>query len=378
MIIKNIKNFIISKKILKILITTFVIGFAIIGFGLTTAYFAVKLHITDDPGAVDYNDRIYQELAQKDKKNAKNDSAYFAGIDNRRALDYYKIMVISKFYPENANLMLEALTHNKDANLASKMIAAVEMKLQDNQDYNLLISKGEEIFNKQVNKDKNNNCFEWMNIPEWSDLKQAIVKDKHLIDSAAKVSGVEPRLVVCCLIGEQIRLFNSKREIYKTYIGPLKVLAVESTFSLGVTGIKEFTAIEIENNLKNRSSEYYLGEKYENLLDFNSADTANMRYNRLVDYKNHYYSYLYAALFLHQVQSQWEKAGYSISNRPEILITLFNLGYIVSKPKPDPKVGGSRIEIGDKIYTFGAVGFDFYYSGELAKEFPYSKEKFYN
>jgi hypothetical protein len=39
-------------------------------------------------------------------------------------------------------------------------------------------------------------------------------------------------------------------------------------------------------------------------------------------------------------------------------------------------VGGSRIEIGDNRYTFGAVGFDFYYSGELAKEFPYEKVKF--
>ncbi len=242
------------KKFFRYFFYSVILLFAFIGFGLTSAYFAVKLHITNDPGGVDKNDRIYQALADRDKSSAFNDSTYFAGLDNRRALDYYKIMVISKFYPVNANFLLDGLTNNKDAALASKMIAAVEMKLQDNSDYQALIKKGEEIFNTKVKKqDTLANCFVWMNVPEWTVLKESIINDKKSIDSAARVSGVESRLVVCCLIGEQIRMFNSKREIYKSYIAPMKVLSVESKFSLGVTGIKDFTAMEIERNLKNKN-----------------------------------------------------------------------------------------------------------------------------
>ena len=77
-----------------------------------------------------------------------------------------------------------------------------------------------------------------------------VKKDKHLIDSVATLTGVEPRLIVSVLVGEQIRLFNSSREAYKKWIGPLKILSVETTFSLGVTGIKPFTAQTIERNLK--------------------------------------------------------------------------------------------------------------------------------
>jgi hypothetical protein len=367
-----------GKKVVKFFIYTFIIVFALIGFGLTSAYFAIKWHITDDPGAVDYNDRLYKELADKSSHANYNDSAYFNFLNNDRAEDYMKIMLIGKFYPHNANLILNALNNSNDAGLADKLIAAVEFKMQENKEYQDLFEKSREIIEQPVKHDTIPCVFPWMNIPEWNDLKIAISKDKRIIDSAASLAGVESRIVVCCIIGEQIRLFNSKREIYKAYIGPLKVLSVESQFSLGVTGIKDFTAKAIENNLKDSSSVYYLGSKYKQLLDFNSEVPDTERYYRLVNYRNHFYQYLYAALYLHQVEKQWRKMNYEISNRPEILTTLYNVGFTYSVPKADPKVGGSRIMINDKSYTFGGVGFDFYYSGELVKEFPYLKKKFWD
>ncbi|MFM8243902.1 MAG: hypothetical protein ACKN86_13950, partial [Crocinitomicaceae bacterium] len=86
---------------------------------------------------------------------------------------------------------------------------------------------------------------------------------------------------------------------------------------------------------------------------------------RLIKGGDHFYSYLYTALLLRQYQSQWERAGFSLSNRPDVLGTLFNLGYEKSKPKKDPQVGGSSFVIGEKEYTFGGICFEFYYSGEL-------------
>jgi hypothetical protein len=67
-----------------------------------------------------------------------------------------------------------------------------------------------------------------------------------------------------------------------------------------------------------------------------------------------------------------------ISNRPEILLTLFNIGFKGSQPKPNPQVGGAQVKVHNQSFTFGGIGFDFYYSGELTKEFPYLEQKFWN
>ncbi|MBP5758016.1 MAG: hypothetical protein J6W45_01275, partial [Bacteroidales bacterium] len=186
----------------------------------------------------------------------------------------------------------------------------------------------------------------------------------------------DPRLIVGCLVGEQMRLFNSKREMYKQYLGPVKVLSVQSQFSLGVNGIKDFTAMKVESNLKDPNSEYYMGKEYEHILDFHTGDPTTERVNRLVDYRNHLYSYIYTGCILHQTMKQWQRAGYDISNRPDILFTLFNVGFSQSKPKPDPKCGGSHVTIHDRVYTFGAIGFDFFYSGELTNDFPLHEKHF--
>ncbi|MBO7225006.1 MAG: hypothetical protein J6V35_03760, partial [Bacteroidales bacterium] len=169
---------------------------------------------------------------------------------------------------------------------------------------------------------------------------------------------------------------NSKREMYKKYLGPVKVLSVQSQFSFGVNGIKDFTAMQVEKHLKDDTSAFYMGKKYENILDFTTENHQEERMNRLVDYKNHYYSYLYTACILHQTKMQWQRAGYDIASRPEILFTLFNIGFSESHPGPNPKCGGSSIKVGDYIYTFGTIGFDFYYSGELIEEFPFEKQRF--
>jgi hypothetical protein len=258
----------------------------------------------------------------------------------------------------------------------SQMIAACELYVKNEPSYNDMVNKQKQVLASTNTNVANKHAILWMNTPEWEALKVAIVKDKAKIDSAAMVTGVEPRMIVSCLIGEQIRLFNSKRETYKKYLGPVKVLSVQSQFSFGVNGIKDFTAAWVERNLKNDTSVFYMGKKYEHILDFKTADHETERINRLVDYRDHYYSYVYTGCILHQTKKQWERAGFDISNRPEILFTLFNIGFSESHPSANPQCGGSHITVADKIYTFGAIGFDFYYSGELVDEFPYLKKRF--
>jgi len=347
--------------------------FSLIGFGLTAAFFAVKLHLTDDPGVVDMNDRYFQEIRSKYGKltNRVEENADF---DQMRL--FQRLSVLSKYYPENAGYILNAYNTTKNLTETWRMIEAAEMHLQNNNSYHNEIQnvsnhkvENEDVFNS-------GSVYKWMNISEWQDFKIAVGKDKALIDSAAYLTGVEPRLIVAVLVGEQIRLFNSNREAYKKWIGPLKILSVETTFSLGVTGIKVPTAQKIEQNLKDSTSIFYLGKEYENLLDFSTKSVGQERFQRLTSYKNHFYSYLYAALNVKQMKVQWERSGYPIDSRPEILATLFNIGFESSIPKENPVVGGSGINIKGKKYSFGAVAYEFYYSGELFDLFPFKKSKF--
>jgi hypothetical protein len=68
--------------------------------------------------------------------------------------------------------------------------------------------------------------------------------------------------------------------------------------------------------------------------------------------------------------SQWKNAGFDISARPEILSTLYNIGFSHSKPNANPSSGGAAIEVGGVTYSFGDLAAQFYYSNELISEFP--------
>lgn len=343
--------------------------FAIAGAAIIGAWAIYKLGFTNNRGAIDRNNRYLAEIATLD---VPSDSLSIQAADADRMI---KLAALNKAFPVNGRIIWEASKYCENPAIVDKMIAAAEVYVHDNTEYNALKAELEALVGKTTTI-IDTNVVPWMNTPEWEALKVAILKDKELIDSAAMLTGVEPRLIVGCLVGEQIRLFNSKREMYKKYLGPVKVLSVQSQFSLGVNGIKEFTARQVEHNLKNDTSEFYMGEEYENLLDFSTAEPDTERVARLVDYRNHLYSYIYTGCILHQTMLQWRRAGYDISDRPDLLFTLFNVGFSQSVPKSDPKCGGSHITVADKIYTFGAIGFDFYYSGELAEEFPLHEVRF--
>lgn len=355
----------------RITVITVVLIYAAIGFFLTTAYFAVKWHLTDDPGSVDRNDRYYQKVYEKYKGFDSSDLKY------NEAKLFYKLSILHQYYPRNARLLSEAYIHTHNPYLVEKMLDIVDVYMKDNSDYKREIANIPQLPQK-LNYDYSLSVYYWMNMFEWEDFKIALSKDEQVIKRVSRETGVSPRLIAAMIVGEQIRLFDSQREAYKKWIGPLKILSVESQFSWGVTGIKPGTAHLIEHYLKDSTSVFYLGSKYKNLLDFKTTQVDTERFYRLTDFHNHYYSYLYAAVYLKQIYIQWLKAGYDISDRPEILATLFNLGFEVSKPKPNPRVGGSNILVKGRLYTFGVLAYEFYFSGELHDEFPYTTHVFWD
>jgi hypothetical protein len=178
-------------------------------------------------------------------------------------------------------------------------------------------------------------------------------------------------MIAAAVVPEQMRFFVDNREVFKRYFEPLKILASLSQFSLGVSGMKQKTAEDIERYTNDPTSVFYPGEGYAVLIAYSSSTTNTDQelFNRLTDEKDHYYSYLYTALYLKQIEMQWKRAGYDVSKRPDVLVTLFNLGFSASAPKPNPKVAGASITLGGQSYSFGDLGATFYHSEELTQEF---------
>jgi hypothetical protein len=191
-----------------------------------------------------------------------------------------------------------------------------------------------------------------------------------VIKDVEEKTGVSSRLILSMVAVEQLRLYHTERQTFKELFKPLKILGTQTQFSWGIAGIKESTAIEIEGHLKNKDSLYYPGKEYENLLDFKTPDISQERFYRLTDYKDRSYQYLYVALFLKELEAGWKNSGFDISDRPEILATLFNIGFANSNPKADPQIGGAEIGIKGKDYSFGRLAGEVYYSEELTDIFP--------
>jgi hypothetical protein len=212
----------------------------------------------------------------------------------------------------------------------------------------------------------------WIDTEEYQSFRNAVPKDADKINAAAKAADINPRLIVAALLAEQIRLYtDASRESFKQFFQPLQILGIQSQYSWGVMGIKRDTAVQIEDNLKDATSTYYLGPQYEHLLDFGDAtDTEQARFDRLTAKHDQYYSYLYAALYMKQIMKQWSDAGFPIDNKPAIVATLYNIGFAHSTPNANPQAGGAAITVGGKTYSFGDLAYEFYYSNELLQYFP--------
>ena len=202
----------------------------------------------------------------------------------------------------------------------------------------------------------------WNQTPEWKTVSGGLEKDAPVIEKVSQETGIPARVIAAVVVPEQLRFFTSEREIFKSYFEPLKILGSLSQFSLGVSGVKQETAGEIEKNVPSQLAA---------LIAYTPEEGAHdaALYTRLTNPKDHYYSYLYTALYIKEVEAQWQQSGFDIRNRPGIIATLFNIGFANSKPKADPQVGGAPIDIGGTTYLFGELAENFYNSNELGDIF---------
>lgn len=346
---------------------------------LLAGFLAVRFNLTRTAGDVDQNTNFYNSLA-----NSLADNFLPSSQDKQLISDtkvYCSLYMLSDYADYNTATILSVYEKNKSYELAEKMMLAVQLRLKNNPELNnkLAVCNQEDIpkinlawLQEKLKNPKQANIFEWQNEEPWQIIRQAVVKDKDQINRAGQELGISPRLILSVAIVEQLRLYYTQRELFERVFKPLKILASANKMAWGVMSIKEAAAILAENNLKDNKSAFYLGDKYEHILDFSTSDITKERYDKLTDEKNHYYSYLYGGVIIKEFIAQWQKAGYNIEDRPEILATLFNIGLQNSKPKDNPQVGGSKITIGNSDYVFGSLAYEFYYSGDLIAEFPYA------
>lgn len=221
-------------------------------------------------------------------------------------------------------------------------------------------------------KNQASTTCEWNQTPEWEVVKGGLTKDAHIIERVSRETGVSERMIAAVVVPEQTRFFTSNREVFKRYFEPLKILGSLSQFSLGVSGIKQDTAEAIERFAQDPNSAFYPGAGMSALIAYEATTTPHgeLLYFRLTDDKDHYYSYLYTALFIKEVEEQWSRAGFDITQNPEAVATLFNIGFQGSHPNDNPKAAGAIITTGGKNYAYGTLGALFYRSNELAAIFP--------
>lgn len=398
------------KKLLLFSVLLFVAYFGVLAFG----FFGVRYGWTNESGIVDPKNTAFAAVAGVSTEATVNSRAdvaigdvptipVVAAVENstsaaeqvqdvasikiaQEAVIICGVRELEKLFPTNAQDIAKAYPMTRNDVIARKMLFAVALRSPEFQ--SAFAGCGQRTVSdtsidafmdgaaNQLKGISAESAFSWMNMSEWDTLHDAAKKDATAINRASVAAGIEPRLLVSDLVAEQTRLFHSGRELFKKFFEPLKILGNATQFSLGVMGVKDKTARETEAHLKDPSSPYYLGPSFEKILDFpDGVDVDAERFRRLTNDNDHYYNYLYAAVYLKQMLMQWQNAGFPMQYRPEIADTLYNVGFAHSKPKADPAVGGAAISVGDAQYSFGSLGYEFYYSGELLDEFPYETNK---
>ncbi len=344
-------------------------------------FLAVNYHVTDVAGTIDPNTPAYNDFAARGGFGAHslpytptNDEA--ANEAQRRAI-VCRLDALDRQWPLDADRVRAALKDGVSYPTIAHMLFAVQLRLPVNgvvfQSWSACDDATRAMTLPPLSP-STVSIFPWLNTSEWSTVSTAFTKDVAVVTKVSGQVGVPARLIVAVAMVEQLRLYFTEREVFEKIFQPLKILGNATQFAWGIMAIKEATAIDIEQHLADRHSPWYLGPGAGHALDYQpGADMAKARFTRLTDEHNHYYSYLYGALELRQFLAQWQRSGYPIDARPEILATLFNIGFGHSHPSATPNVGGSTLTIASTEYTFGGLAYEWYYSGAMRDVFPYPK-----
>ena len=341
--------------------------FALIGFAVTSIFIASRLGLFDVRGSVESHKAFVANEAIAVVPKSLEGSV--SGTD---ALLLCETLAIARHAPHHAQLIREGWQRDGNVARTSAFINAVAKELELTTEIRKALQDCQAASEAIAAQSETIPVFSWLGSQEAVLLKAALTKDAPVINEVAARTGVSSRLIASTVLPEQLRFFTTKRGAVKSYLEPLQALGVLTRFSLGVSGIKLDTAEQIEAYANDPASPFYPGPGDAQWLAFpDDVTPAEERYRRLTDTGDRRYQYLYTALFLKEVLAQWKRAGFDITHAPQVSVTIFNLGFVRSQPKPNPRVGGVPVTVGGEKILFGQLGYEFYYSGELLDVFPF-------
>ena len=160
-----------------------------------------------------------------------------------------------------------------------------------------------------------------------------IDEQKAHIAYAAKTFNINPDYLRAIIYVERTNNYNWRDEYFDDYLAKKG-----QNSSIGFCQIKMKTAYWVECQLADSSSEFYCGEQYADILP-----VSNTAQDIIYKLNNEQTNLLYAAAYMRIIQSYWEKAGFSIDDRIDIIATIFSYGMFSRetgeplKPHGEPK-----------------------------------------
>jgi hypothetical protein len=204
-------------------------------------------------------------------------------------------------------------------------------------------------------KSQGASAYAWQSEALWDSTQRALERDLPLLAQVSQETGVSMRLLALPALCEQLRRSESFRQTYKTIFSrfiPLRGL------SAGVTGIKVESMERIKKQCAPRFAPFLTDSALDSLPGRLATDNGR-------------WAYLYAAIYLDAIQTTWKNAGYDLTLRPEITLTIYNLGLDHCPPRDSAQEGGANFRIGSQEFTFGSFAREFYWSGILYPELTY-------
>ena len=170
-----------------------------------------------------------------------------------------------------------------------------------------------------------------------------------IIKKASRLFNIDYRILCSIIYSERTLNFNWEDEA-------LDIIIAKSGLnsSIGFCQIKIKTAYWIENQLSDTTSVYYPCNNYQRIFSISESKIEIIK-----KLENDTINILYAAAYLRIIISRWMKEDIFISDRPDILGTLYSSGLFYSDgserfPNNKPKsndFGKRVIEIYKKLYS---------------------------
>ncbi len=122
--------------------------------------------------------------------------------------------------------------------------------------------------------------------------------------------------------------------------------------SIGFCQVKMKTAYWIEVQLNKDISDFYCGEKYKNILNISHSPKEIIE-----KLDNDSLNILYATAYIRIMMNRWQKLGYPINDKPEIIGTLYSTGLFYKdgserNPNSNPKANefGEKVKIAIRLF----------------------------